>query len=148
VNQDIGKFFALLSPSLHSYIKNFLHFKVINGNQHMLEATDIEINYIVSKLQTQLFVPGDEIVKQGEIGKSMYFVSNGQIEVVLVRLVPLKAINVVPGFETYSFPKIKVSAYNSPKKKNSGSNTDGLDSPKSPRKRGSSPNVNDSRDSD
>jgi len=61
---------------------------VIVSNRHLQDASDIEISYIVNKLNTLLSLPQDEIIKQGDAGKFLYFISSGSVEVLLVKEVP------------------------------------------------------------
>ena len=60
----------------------------ISLNQEMIEkvpmfkgADDSLIREIILNLEPVVFIPGDYVVRQGEIGYDMYFISNGSVDV-------------------------------------------------------------------
>jgi len=54
--QDIEKFFDLLSPSLKTMILQHLYKKVVKDSYDQ-SCTDIEVSFIVNNLKTLLFLP-------------------------------------------------------------------------------------------
>ena len=93
VQQDIDKFFDLLSPSLKSQILDHLYTKTIKEKSRGIftNCTDIEVAFMVNNLKTLLFLPEDEIIRQGDFGNRMYFISTGYVEVFL-RTAKLKKV--------------------------------------------------------
>ncbi len=39
---------------------------------------------IINELSLLTFMPGEYIIREGEVGKEMYFINEGQVEVVIV----------------------------------------------------------------
>lgn len=83
VQQDIEKFFDILSPSLKNKILNHMYNKIIQEIDIFHDCTDIEIGFIVNNLKTMLFLVDDEIIRQGDFGNRMYFISSGAVDVFL-----------------------------------------------------------------
>lgn len=83
VQQDIEKFFEILSPSLKNVILHHMYNKIIKEIDIFYDCTDIEIGFIVNNLKTMLFLIDDEIIRQGDFGNRMYFISNGIVDVFL-----------------------------------------------------------------
>jgi hypothetical protein len=83
VQQDIDKFFEILSPSLKNMILNHMYSKIISEIDVFNDSTDIEKGFIVNNLKTMLFLVDDEIIRQGDFGNRMYFISNGTVDVYL-----------------------------------------------------------------
>lgn len=83
VQQDIEKFFEILSPSLKNVILHHMYNKIIQEIDIFHDCTDIEIGFIVNNLKTMLFLIDDEIIRQGDFGNRMYFISSGIVDVFL-----------------------------------------------------------------
>ena len=83
VQQDIEKFFEILSPSLRNVILHHLYNKIVIEISIFRDCTEIEIGFIINNLKTMLFLVNDEIIRQGDFGNRMYFVSNGIVDVFL-----------------------------------------------------------------
>ena len=61
----------------HIFKKSIFSSGVFSGNEDMVE-------YIIPLLEMKVFLPEDMIIRQGEVGDEMYFVSTGDC-IVLVR---------------------------------------------------------------
>lgn len=83
VQQDIEKFFEILSPSLKNMILNHMYNKIISEIDVFNDSTEIEKGFIVNNLKTMLFLVDDEIIRQGDFGNRMYFISSGTVDVYL-----------------------------------------------------------------
>jgi CRP-like cAMP-binding protein len=86
MQQDIerfDKFFSYLSPSLKSTILHHLYNKLIKEIEIFDDCTEVEIGFIVTNLKTLLFLPQDEVIRQGDFGNKMYFVGSGIIDIYL-----------------------------------------------------------------
>ena len=46
-------------------------------------CSDIELRYIVVNMKTVIFLPLDEIIRQGDSGDSIYFLSRGSCDVLM-----------------------------------------------------------------
>lgn len=83
VQQDIEKFFDILSPSLKNSILQHMYNKIIQEIDIFHDCTAIEVGFIVNNLKTMLFLIDDEIIRQGDFGNRMYFISSGTVDVFL-----------------------------------------------------------------
>lgn len=92
VNQDIKKFFDLLSPFLKHKVMSFLRLGIIKQCEHFQNAADIEVQFFVQKLELVLYMPGDDIIKQGDSGENLFFIINGFADVILLREVALESL--------------------------------------------------------
>eukprot|EP00002_Diphylleia_rotans_P025766 TRINITY_DN5107_c0_g1_i6.p1 TRINITY_DN5107_c0_g1~~TRINITY_DN5107_c0_g1_i6.p1 ORF type:complete len:1069 (-),score=196.83 TRINITY_DN5107_c0_g1_i6:596-3802(-) len=72
-----------LPPSLRSDVALYLHHHLVQ-KVPLFQDCDIPgfINSLVVKLQPQVALPGDYIIRHGEIGREMYFLSKGKVEVI------------------------------------------------------------------
>ncbi len=43
--------------------------------------TEIELSFIVNNLKTQIYLPEDEVIWQGDFGNKMFFIANGEVEI-------------------------------------------------------------------
>lgn len=62
VQQDIEKFFEILSPSLRNIILHHLYNKIVSEINIFGNCTEIEIGFIINNLKTMLFLVDDEII--------------------------------------------------------------------------------------
>jgi voltage-gated potassium channel len=70
-----------LPSSLKTEISLHLHRNLIEHVPFFKNTDRDFISDIISQLQTRVFLPGDYIFKKGEIGNCMYFICNGNIDV-------------------------------------------------------------------
>mmetsp|Transcript_18741 Transcript_18741/g.28766 ORF Transcript_18741/g.28766 Transcript_18741/m.28766 type:complete len:250 (-) Transcript_18741:1147-1896(-) len=84
--QDLDKFFALLSPALKNKILGHLHMGVIQKVDIFTQCSSIEIGFIMNNLKVLLFMPGDYIIRQNEDSFQLYFISRGSVEVFIQKL--------------------------------------------------------------
>ncbi|HPN31969.1 MAG TPA: cyclic nucleotide-binding domain-containing protein [bacterium] len=64
-------------------ISLFLNRGILQKVSFFKNADDIFIREIVQMLKQSTFIPGDYIIRQGEYGDCMYFLSSGQVEVLV-----------------------------------------------------------------
>ena len=74
-------FLKLLSPSLRSQILFHLYSSIIKKIKIFEQCSSIELRYIVNFMKTVIFLPGDEIIRQGDKGSKIYFISRGKVQV-------------------------------------------------------------------
>ncbi len=72
-----------LPHTLSMEILLFLNHKILQKVSLFQSASDIFIREIVQLLQPMVFLPGDYIIRQGEYGDCMYFLSEGDVEVLV-----------------------------------------------------------------
>lgn len=82
-------FFPPLSPALSLSFYSLFHQEIINFNCRKLVASmplfaNADPNFVTSmltKLRFEVFQPGDYIIREGTIGKKMYFIQHGVVSV-------------------------------------------------------------------
>lgn len=70
-----------LPSALRTEVSLYLYRDVLAKVPIFQKADKIFLNALVKILKPVVFSPGDYIIVQGEIGKEMYFISSGQVEV-------------------------------------------------------------------
>ena len=83
IQQDIDKFFEALSPSLKNIVLVHMFNKIIKSIEIFKDCTEIETGFIINNLRSMLFLVDDEIIRQGDFGNRMYFISSGMVDVFL-----------------------------------------------------------------
>ena len=71
-----------LPPSLRTEVSLYLNRDIIEKVPLFQGASDAFLREIVNILHPQVFTPGDFIIRKGEIGNEMFFISSGRVEVV------------------------------------------------------------------
>lgn len=61
----------------------FLNKDILEKVPYFTNASDLFIREIVQMMELIVFLPGDHIIRQGEYGESMYFMSSGEIDVII-----------------------------------------------------------------
>lgn len=79
---DESSVLAELPPSLKTDVSMHINRAIIEKVPLFRGASDAVIRDIVVELRPHVFVPGDMIVRSGEVGDRMYFISRGAVEVV------------------------------------------------------------------
>uniref|UniRef100_A0A915KFY3 Cyclic nucleotide-binding domain-containing protein n=1 Tax=Romanomermis culicivorax TaxID=13658 RepID=A0A915KFY3_ROMCU len=79
---DENKFLTSLPKKLRTELAISVHYDVLNKVQLFKDCDKALLRDLVLKLKPVLFLPGDYICKKGEIGKEMYIVSKGILEVI------------------------------------------------------------------
>jgi hypothetical protein len=72
-----------LPHTLSTDIALFLNKNILEKVPYFSDADDLFIREIVQVMDPLAFLPGDYIIRQGEYGDSMYFLSSGEIEVII-----------------------------------------------------------------
>ena len=72
-----------LPHTLSTDIALFLNKDILEKVPFFSDADDLFIREIVQVMEPLAFLPGDYIIRQGEYGDSMYFLSSGEIEVII-----------------------------------------------------------------
>lgn len=92
IQQDLEKFFSLLSPAIKGQILFHIHSITIEKVDILSVCSDIEISFIVKSLKTSLYLPNDLIVRQGEEGDCLFLINRGNVEVQMNKYeTPLKS---------------------------------------------------------
>ena len=73
----------MLSSTLRREVLFKIHKATLDKITILKECSSIEKSFIVSHLVTQLFMEGDQIIRQGEEGDCLYFINKGEVEVML-----------------------------------------------------------------
>jgi len=61
----------------------FLNRNILEKVPYFSDADDLFIREIVQRMELLVFLPGDYIIRQGEFGEAMYFLSSGNVEVLI-----------------------------------------------------------------
>jgi voltage-gated potassium channel len=72
-----------IPPSLTQEILMFLNREVLNRVAIFRGADELFIRESVQLLQPRVFLPGEYIIRQGEFGDCMYFLTSGEVQVVI-----------------------------------------------------------------
>ena len=81
MQQDMRVFLKLLSPSLRSQILFHMYKQIVKKISIFDSCSNTEIRYLVNKMRTVIFLPNDDIIRQGDNGKRLYFINRGTVEV-------------------------------------------------------------------
>ena len=73
--------FSELSVPLQKECLIFLHKELITNVPLFNHLETNEILRIIQKLKTEIYMPGDKIIREGEKGNEMYFLAEGIVEV-------------------------------------------------------------------
>jgi len=83
--EELNKFFKLLSPSYKYIVTLHLYKDLLKKNNELLKGLDQKVvDSLVRKLKTSTFIPDDEILKQGDLGDSIYFLGRGEVEIYIL----------------------------------------------------------------
>lgn len=81
---EFNKFLEMLSPSLRIQISKHINYDALISNK-LLSGNEEVIQVILSDLTTHLYLPEDEIIRQGDItADTMYFIAKGSWEVFVI----------------------------------------------------------------
>lgn len=71
----------ILPESLKTEVSLFLNREILQKVPIFADADEIFIREIVRLTEPLVFLPGDDVVRAGEYGDAMYFISSGRVEV-------------------------------------------------------------------
>ena len=74
-------FKSTLPRTLHLEISLFLNREILNKVSLFKNADEVFISEVIEELEPLVFLPGDFIIRQGEWGDCVYFLSKGSVEV-------------------------------------------------------------------
>ena len=63
-----------------------MHTSVIKKIEIFEQCSSIEISFIVNRLSTLLFLPGDVIIRQGEESQELFFIIRGSVDIEMQKL--------------------------------------------------------------
>lgn len=72
-----------LPHTLSQEIALVLNKNIIEKVPFFHDADEIFLREIIQEMELRVFLPGDFIIRQGEYGESMYFLSSGEVEVLV-----------------------------------------------------------------
>ncbi len=72
-----------LPPALSVDLALYLNRAILERMPYFTDAGETFIREIVQRLRLQIYLPGDPILLQGEAGDAMYFLSRGEVEILV-----------------------------------------------------------------
>jgi len=75
--QEMDAFLKLISPSLRLEVTKHIFHTIVVKNDLFRENEDL-VDYLVRYLNTLLYLPEDEIIKQGDKADHLYFLARGE----------------------------------------------------------------------
>ena len=79
--EDERRLLARLSPELRSRVQRLANSGLIKKVPFFKNAGDRCIADILAGLEQQLYVPGEIVINEGDIGREMFFVKQGVVEI-------------------------------------------------------------------
>lgn len=76
--QEMDSFLKMISPSLRLEVTKHI-FSMIVVKNPLFENNNDLIDYLVKYLNTLLFLPEDNIIKQGDVADNLYFLARGEL---------------------------------------------------------------------
>ena len=86
VEQDLDKFFDLLSTTLKKEVLFKIHKKTLDKIVILTTCDSVEKSFIISHLKIAIFMQGDDICRQGEEGDELYFINKGVVKVSIEKI--------------------------------------------------------------
>eukprot|EP00347_Sterkiella_histriomuscorum_P001244 403372776 len=78
--EELDKFFEILSPSLKNAVTRYIFSIVINQNE-IFSSKESLVEFIVHKIILQMQLPEQIVIQQGEKADSFYFLAKGDCEI-------------------------------------------------------------------
>jgi len=72
-----------LPKTLRLEISLFLNKDILEKVSLFKNADEVFIHEVIEELEPLVFLPGDFVIRQGELGDCMYFLSSGSVEVIV-----------------------------------------------------------------
>lgn len=72
-----------LPDTLRVDVSLFINKNLLEKVPYFSEANDLFIREIIQVMELHVYLPGDYIIRQGEYGELMYFLSSGEVEVLI-----------------------------------------------------------------
>ena len=85
VEQDLDKFFELLSTTLKKRVLFKIHKSTLDKISVLENCSSIEKSFVISNLQMAIYMENDEICRQGEEGEQLYFINKGVVKVTIAK---------------------------------------------------------------
>jgi len=78
--KELDMFFKMLSPSLKNQISKYINMGALIHNPVFAENEEA-IKFVLIELDTKMFLPEDEVIRQNEKGNKMFFIAKGECDV-------------------------------------------------------------------
>ena len=86
VEQEVEKFYSLLSTTLRKQVLFKIHKTKIDRIQILKDCDSVEKSFIISNLQISIYMADDEVCRQGEEGDELYFINRGAVKVQISKI--------------------------------------------------------------
>lgn len=81
MHHDLESFFSILNDPLRKQILYHLYSSIIHKVELFQKCSSIEQSFFITRFKSVLFMPGDQICKEGERGDKLYFLNKGCVAV-------------------------------------------------------------------
>ena len=81
LHQDLDTFFSILNDPLRKQILYHLHSSLIKKVTFFKNCSSVEQCFFITKLKPVLFLPKDNVLREGERGDNLYFLNKGEASV-------------------------------------------------------------------
>ena len=71
-----------LPPKVRGDVAADVHYKTLSNVKLFRGCNPGLLNHMVTRLRPMLFLPGDYICRRGDVGKEMFIINSGQVQVV------------------------------------------------------------------
>lgn len=82
-NEEEEEDFSSLPPGLRRDTQLYINKSLIMNVSIFNELESNEIYQVIKRLKTWVYMPGDQIIRKGEVGNEMFFIKEGTVEVLI-----------------------------------------------------------------
>ena len=81
MHHDLENFFSILNDPLRKQILYHLYSSIIHKVELFQKCSSVEQSFFITRFKSVLFMPGNQICKEGERGDKLYFINKGCVAI-------------------------------------------------------------------